>query len=200
MIFFCAQCHWAQNREIATLQEGDACPKCRGVIASVKTIEVGNIFRLGTRFAEAEGLYYTDEKGLKKPVVMGSYGIGPSRVMGTIAETHADARGIAWPASVAPYACHLVVLGHDRTPARKSADKLYGRMIAKGVDVLYDDRDDKTAGEKFADADIIGIPWRVVVSSATLAKKAVELKGRTQKEARMISEQKLIQKLLALQI
>jgi len=194
LIFFCEQCRWAQNREIATLQEGDPCPKCQGKIASVKSIEVGNIFRLGTKYAEALGLHYTDEKGVKKPVVMGSYGIGPGRVMGTIVETHADARGIVWPESVAPYACHLVLLGQDKSAAKKSADKLYERMIEKGIEALYDDRDDKTAGEKFADADLIGIPWRVVVSEKTLAKKGVEIKGRTQKDAKIISEQKILQK------
>lgn len=195
LIFFCTNCRWAQNREIATLQEGDPCPKCQNKISSTKSIEVGNIFRLGTKYAEALGLYYTDERGAKKPVVMGSYGIGPGRVMGTIVETHADSRGIVWPENIAPYACHLIVLGGAKSPAGKSAEKMYGRMIEKEIAVLYDERDDKTAGEKFADADLIGIPWRIVVSEKTLAKKGAEIKGRAQKDAKIISERDLLKKL-----
>jgi len=194
MIFFCEKCRWAQNREIATPQEGDPCPQCGGKIATAKTIEVGNIFRLGVKYAEALGLSYADEKGVKRPVAMGSYGIGPGRVMGTIVETHADARGIVWPESVAPYPCHLVALGREKSAVKKSADQWYDRMRKKGIDVLYDDRDDKTAGEKFADADLIGIPWRAVISEKTLAKKGVELKGRAQKEAKIVSERKFLQK------
>ena len=196
LIFFCVQCRWAQNREIATLQEGDPCPKCEGKIATAKTIEVGNIFRLGVKYAEALGLHYMDEKGAKKPVVMGSYGIGPGRVMGTIVETHHDERGMVWPESVAPFLVHLVVLGNQESKIKKQGDKLYARLRARGAEVLYDDRDDKTAGEKFADADLIGIPWRVVVSERTAAKKGVELKGRAQKEGTIISERKLMQKVL----
>ena len=192
LIFFCEKCHYAQNREIATLQEGDKCPKCDGKIASAKTIEVGNIFRLGTKYAEALGLYYTDEKGVKKPVVMGSYGIGPGRVLGTIVETHHDERGIIWPESVAPYRVHMVALGTDGSKAKRASEKLYERMQKKGMDALYDDRDDKTAGEKFADADLIGIPWRVIISEKTLGKKGVEVKGRKEKQGRIISEQKLL--------
>ncbi|MFY9462582.1 MAG: aminoacyl--tRNA ligase-related protein [Candidatus Sungiibacteriota bacterium] len=196
LIFFCAQCRWAQNREIAILQEGDSCPKCQGRVASTKSIEVGNIFRLGTKYAEALGLYYADENGVKKPVVMGSYGIGPGRVMGTIVETHTDARGILWPESVSPYSCHLIVLGNEKSAAKKNAGELYERMIKKGIAVLYDDRDDKTAGEKFADADLIGIPWRAVVSATTVVKKGVEIKGRAQKEGRIIAEKELFKKFL----
>lgn len=194
LIFFCEKCRYAQNREIATLQEGDKCPKCGGKIASAKTIEVGNIFRLGTKYAEALGLSYADEKGMKKPVVMGSYGIGPGRVMGTIVETHHDLHGIVWPEYIAPYRVHLVVLGSRGSKAHKSAEKLYERMRVRGIDVLYDDRDDKTAGEKFADTDLIGIPWRVVISEKTLVKRSVEMKGRKEKLGRIISEQKLLQK------
>lgn len=195
LIFFCEKCDYAQNREIATLQEGDKCPKCAGKIASAKTIEVGNIFRLGTKYAEALGLYYADEKGTKNPVVMGSYGIGPGRVMGTIVETHHDGRGIIWPEHIAPYRAHLVALGGDGSKAKRGAEKLYERMQKKGIDVLYDDRDEKTAGEKFADTDLIGVPWRIVVSAGTVAKKGVEIKGRKEKQGIIISEQKLLQKL-----
>lgn len=196
LIFFCEKRDYAQNREIATLKEGDPCPKCGGKIASAKTIEVGNIFRLGTKYAESAGLLYTDEKGARKPVVMGSYGIGPGRVMGTIAETHTDARGIVWPDEVAPFRAHLVALGTPDSKSRKHAEKLYARLRKAGVDVLYDDRDDKTAGEKFADADLIGIPYRIVISEKTVAKKGAELKGRSDQQARIVMEAALIKKLI----
>jgi len=192
LIFFCEKCRYAQNREVATMKDGDPCPKCGGKIATAKSIEVGNIFRLGAKYADAAGLSYTDAAGKKKPVMMGSYGIGPGRVLGTIVETYRDDRGIMWPEGVAPFQAHLVVLGAHATPAKRSAEKLYARLCVKGVDVLYDDRDDKTAGEKFADADLIGMPRRVVISANTLAKMGVELKGRGEKQGRIISEAKLL--------
>lgn len=205
LIFFCEKCDYAQNREIATLKEGDSCPKCGGKIATTKSIEVGNIFRLGAKYADAAGLSYTDAAGKKKPVIMGSYGIGPGRVLGTIVERYRDDRGIMWPEGVAPFRAHLMVLGNPRSNAsvlrgrqesgiKNQGEKLYNRLVKAGVDVLYDDRDDKTAGEKFADADLIGIPYRIVISASTLAKKGVELKGRAEKQGRIISEAKLFSK------
>ncbi|MBI2053549.1 MAG: hypothetical protein HYT41_02280 [Candidatus Sungbacteria bacterium] len=196
LIFFCENCDYAQNREIATMKEGDPCPKCGGRIATAKSVEVGNIFRLGTKYADASGLSYTDDKGAKKSVIMGSYGIGPGRVMGTIVETYADARGIVWPAGVAPFRAHLVAIGNQESRIKNQAEKLYNRLLKSGVDVLYDDRDDKTAGEKFADADLIGIPYRIVISERTLAKKGIEMKARAEAQGRIISASALMKKLL----
>jgi prolyl-tRNA synthetase len=128
----------------------------------VKSVEVGNIFTLSTRFSEALDLSFTDELGEKKKVFMGSYGIGPARVMGTIVETLSDEKGIVWPKSVAPFAVHLIHLsGSDECKMR--AEEVYKKLTDSGVEVLFDDRDAR-AGEKFSDSDLIGIPFRVVVS------------------------------------
>ena len=188
LIFYCPQCRYAQNREVATLEEGGRCPKCEeGKIATAKSIEVGNIFRLGTKYSEAMGLFYADKTGEKKPVVMGSYGIGPGRVIATIVETHHDERGILWPEAVAPFPAHLIEVKSQNAKVKTEAEKVYKNLAAKGIEVLYDDRDDKTAGEKFADADLIGIPWRVVVSEKTLEKKGIEVKRRSEAKARIMT-------------
>src|SRR3989344_8260073 len=196
-IVYCKQCGYAQNKEISSLKEEDECPKCEGIMKLGKSIEVGNIFKLGTKFSEAFGLYYSDEKGQKHPVVMGSYGIGPGRLLATIVETHNDAKGILWPESVAPFSVHLTALfGKEGSDAvKKAAEKLYEELLAKKVEVLYDDRADKTAGEKFAAADLIGIPLRVVVSEKTLEKKGIEVKRRGEKEARIVSEKEMLKML-----
>lgn len=174
-IFLCTGCAYAQNREISQYHAGDACPKCGQAFVEAKAIEVGNIFKLGTRFSEAFHLSYLDEQGKASPVLMGCYGIGPSRVMGAIAEIHHDEHGLRWPASVAPFHLHVLRLGSD--PAvMKRADAVVQALEKAGVSVLYDDRDKVTAGEKFHDADLIGIPWRAVVSAKT--GEAVELKAR----------------------
>jgi prolyl-tRNA synthetase len=156
-----------------------------------KAVEVGNIFSLGTKFSDAFELTYVDEKGEKKPVIMGSYGIGPGRVMGTIVETLSDANGIVWPEEVAPFKVHLLVLGDA---ARKEADKLYSTFEAKGIEVLYDDRDARP-GEKFADADLMGMPYRIVVSDKTIAAGAHELKVRKTGETSSLAEKDLLARL-----
>jgi prolyl-tRNA synthetase len=159
-----------------------------------KAIEVGNIFTLGTRFSKALDLNYADEAGTPRPVYMGCYGIGPSRVMGTIVELMADEKGMVWPKSVAPFAAHLVRLGDDGEVA-KAADKLYAELEAAGVEVLYDDRDE-SAGAKFADADLIGVPVRLTVSKKTLEQGSAEWKGRTAKEAKLVKLGEVAGKLL----
>lgn len=133
-----------------------------------KAIEVGNIFPLGTRFSEALGLVFKDEDGTEKPVIMGCYGIGPARLMGTVVETFADEKGIVWPEEIAPFRVHLVEIVSENSEVRTEAAELYRELTEAGVEVLWDDRDVR-AGEKFADADLIGIPLRVVVSEKTLA-------------------------------
>lgn len=141
---------------------------------SKKAIEVGNIFNLGIRFSQALGLTFLNQQGKPEPVIMGSYGIGPARVMGTIVEVLSDTRGIVWPESVAPFKVHLIeVVGTSETHI--AVENFYNLLISRGVEVLYDDRDVR-AGEKFADSDLIGIPWRVVVSDKTLAAGGVEVK------------------------
>ncbi|MBP6858422.1 MAG: prolyl-tRNA synthetase [Candidatus Pacebacteria bacterium] len=150
-----------------------------------KAVEVGNIFSLGTKFSDALNLKYKDDKGESKSVIMGSYGIGPGRVMGTIAELWSDDKGLVWPESVAPFAVHLVALFDQDGVVQKSADELYEKLVKSGVEVLYDDRD-ATAGEKFSDSDLIGIPKRIVISAKTLKNGEVEVKYRQTGKVEMV--------------
>jgi len=145
----------------------------KDTLEKVKAIEVGNIFPLGTKYSYALGLKYRDEHGEEKPVIMGCYGIGLGRSLGTVVEIHADEKGIVWPISIAPFHVHLIGL----PGVEAEAEKLYKELSDK-VEVLYDDRADIRAGEKFADADLIGIPCRVVVSAKTLEQERVEVKER----------------------
>jgi len=149
----------------------------RDELVEKKAIEVGNIFTLGTRFSEPLNLVFKDVEGKSRPVFMGSYGIGPGRVMGTIVETHADEKGIVWPEAVSPFAVHLVALFDEKGTVEKEADDLYKKLTAKGIEVLYDDRD-CAAGEKFNDSDLIGIPKRYVISEKSLKAGGVEIKER----------------------
>lgn len=157
-----------------------------------KAIEVGNIFPLGTKYAEGMGLMYRDEREEKHPAVMGSYGIGLGRLMGTVAEIFADGAGLIWPRSVAPFTVHLVVLSSEAGKGvRTMAEKLYMHMLSEGIEILYDDRH-LSPGEKFADSDLIGIPLRVVVSEKTLAAGKFEVTERQNKESRMMTQAQLM--------
>jgi len=193
-IFYCEKCGFGQNQEV---YKPEAHKDCKEQIRSGRSIEVGNIFKLGTKFSEAFGLSFLNKTGEKKPVIMGSYGIGPTRVLGTIVEEFSDEYGIIWPEAVAPFRVHLVELGSKDPSGKitKAATALYEKMIKSGIEVLYDDRDAST-GEKLNDADLIGIPNRVVVSEKTLAAKKVELKIRGSKKADLISEAELIKSLI----
>lgn len=142
-----------------------------------KSIEVGNIFPLGTKYSGPLNLAYKNEKGENIPVYMGSYGIGPARLMGTIVELLSDDKGIVWPESVAPFAVHLVELSNGNTEVHDEAEEMYRQLTRNGIEVLWDDRDAR-AGEKFADSDLIGIPLRVVVSEKTLAEGKFECVAR----------------------
>lgn len=159
-------------------------------LEEVPAVEVGNIFTLGTKYSEPLGLHYTTESGESKPVIMGSYGIGPSRLMGLIAEHFADDKGLVWPENVAPFKVYLVRLGD--TVAQ--ADDLYNRLTAAGVEVLYDDRDER-AGAKFADAELLGIPYRVTVSDRLQEAGNVELTPRTTGESEVLTPEDLLAKL-----
>jgi prolyl-tRNA synthetase len=187
-IFVCEKCGYAENSEISNLKTGDACPKCGGEMIEKKTIEVGNIFPLGTKYSKAFNLQFVNESGKKDHVVMGSYGIGLGRVMGAVVEVHNDENGIVWPESVAPFKIHLIAL----EGAEKEADEVYEKILHGGGEILYDDRNDKTAGEKFADADLIGCPIRLVVSEKTLQEKSVEVKRRQEKGAKLLPLTKVL--------
>lgn len=178
-IFYCDKCDWAENEEIFEEKEGNKCPDCGGKIVKSNAIEVGNIFPLGTFYAERMRVYYQDEEGKKKPLWFGSYGIGPTRVMGALVEVNSDKDGIIWPSQVTPFDVHLVEL-----PGAKNAEKTYKGLEKDGLEVLWDDRD-VAAGEKFADADLIGIPVRLVVSDKTGNK--VEWKRRDEEKEEVIT-------------
>jgi prolyl-tRNA synthetase len=165
----------------------------RDDLVEKKAVEVGNIFTLGTKYSDALELHYTAADGSVKPVYMGSYGIGPSRLMGLIAEHFSDDKGLVWPIDVAPFKVYLARLGEEAEVVNQ-ADELYERLTASGVEVLYDDRDAR-AGEKFADADLMGIPYRVVISDKTIAAGTYELKARQADEAKQVSGAELLKTL-----
>ena len=177
----------AINKEVYTDEVLQDLGVTKEELVEKKAVEVGNIFSLGTKFSDAFELTYSDEKGEKNPVVMGSYGIGPGRLMGTIVETLSDEKGIIWPESVSPFKIHLILLAGKDDKARNFADKLYADLRAKNIEVLYDDRDAR-AGEKFADSDLIGIPHRVIVSDKALEQNKLEYKNRKTGEVKMIEE------------
>ncbi len=186
-IFLCRLCGFARNKEIADKSLKKACPKCAsGVLDKVKSIEVGNIFKLGTRFSEPAKLFYKDKEGKDKPVVMGSYGIGVERAMGTIVEIYHDDKGMIWPEAVAPYKIHLLLIGEASRELTDFADNIYHYLTKAGLEALYDDRQTISAGEKFFDADLIGLPYRIVVSAKTMAQGKVEIKKRNEKETKLI--------------
>ena len=156
-----------------------------------KGIEVGNIFTLGTNKAESLDLYYTDEKGNKIPAFIGSYGIGLGRLMGTIVEVLSDDKGIIWPESVAPFQLHMLLLGDD-DKVKEEANKIYEKLLENGIEVLFDDRKDISAGEKFADADLLGMPYRAVVSTRSIKENGIELKKRTEEKGKVVSIDELL--------
>jgi prolyl-tRNA synthetase len=151
---------------------------------------VGNIFKLGTKFSGALKLEYVDEDGKHKPVIMGSYGIGPGRVLGTIVETHNDGNGIMWPAAVAPYQIHILSLGKDEN-IQIEAEKLYNQLQNSGYEVLWDDRLKVNPGAKFADADLIGCPVRITLSRKNLEKQQYEVKKRVDEKADFIPQNEI---------
>jgi prolyl-tRNA synthetase len=155
--------------------------------------EVGNIFSFGSTKSQQLGLSFNDEDGSEKPVILGSYGIGVTRLMGVIAEKFADDKGLIWPEAVAPAKVYIVRLG-DSPAVVKQADELYERLAKAGVEALYDDRDTR-AGQKFADADLLGIPYRVVISDKTVAAGHYELKGRAADQAEQVNNEKLLKTL-----
>lgn len=172
--------------DLVSIKVGFGCAKCGSKLEEVKAIEAGNIFKLGIKYSEAFDVNFTDEKGQRKLAIMGCYGIGTTRLVGTIVEASHDEKGIIWPKSVAPFLVHLIALGAEKDPeVKKSVELIYEVLMHEGVEVLYDDRDE-SAGKKFNDADLVGIPLRIVVSSRTLKEKSVEWKMRNEKEGKLV--------------
>ena len=172
--------------DLRVVREGDRCPHCGGLLRLQVAIEVGHIFKLGTRFSEAFGALYLDEEGKERPIVMGSYGIGPGRTIAAVIEQHHDEHGIVWPRELAPYDVHVVALPGAEAIAERAAE----RLEAAGRDVLLDDRDLR-AGEKFADADLIGVPVRVTAGRKSLEDGAVDVRDRRSGEERRVPVEEL---------
>jgi prolyl-tRNA synthetase len=198
-IVHCPKLHFSQNKEISKFKRGDKCPLCKETLKESKSIEVGNIFPLGTKYSEAMKAFFTDKDMKRKPIIMGCYGIGISRVMGAVVEIHHDQKGIIWPSQVSPFEIHLIPLGSSEKrisrKIRQTGEKLYNHLKNSGIELLYDDREDKSSGEKFADADLIGIPIRIVVSERTLEKNSVELKKRSQAEMSLVKIKDIVREL-----
>ncbi len=181
----------AEFADLVEVKGGFKCAGCDEALKEIKAVEVGNIFKLGTRYSDAFGVKFTDKDGSQKPVVMGCYGIGTTRLIGTIVESFHDENGIIWPASVAPFQVHLISVGVEEE-VMNEAKKLYKALNDAGVEVLFDDRDER-AGVKFKDADLVGIPLRLVVSKRTLENKQVEWKIRSESEAKMVELNKVLE-------
>ena len=198
-IIYCPGGDFSSNAEISSVAEGKQCDLGHGSLKRAKAIEVGNIFPLGTKFSDAFGLTYKNKEGKDTPVIMGCYGIGISRLMGAIAEVHNDEKGLIWPKAVAPYEVHLIHLGGVEVVAsppsevRNFADKVYETLKKNGVEVLWDDREDVSAGTKFVDADLIGIPVRLVVSEKSGEK--IEWKKRTESKIELLEINEVLGKL-----
>ncbi|GMQ95396.1 MAG: proline--tRNA ligase [Patescibacteria group bacterium] len=181
----------AINKEVYTDENIKKFGLDKSALEEAKSIEVGNIFPLGTKYSEALGLHYLDEDGGRRPVVMGSYGIGLGRLMGTVAEVLSDEKGIIWPEAIAPFKVHLLELSGGEE-VKNAATSLYEALQKNGIEVLYDERESASAGEKFADADLIGLPYRAVVSKKSLAAGGVEVKRRAERQAHVITAQEFI--------
>lgn len=190
-IIYCPECDFCVNAEIAKVEVGETCHKCgEGKFEKARASEVGNVFDLGQKYGKDFDLGFMDRDNKKQFPVMGCYGIGITRVMGVIVEKFNDDRGIIWPESVAPFQAHLIGLDLDDPKIKEEAESVYKRLEVAGVEVLFDDRVGARAGQKFADADLIGIPYRVVISKKTNDK--LEVKKRSEQETKFISLDDLI--------
>lgn len=191
-IYICKKCDLAVNEEIKG--EIDVCPNCKGSdFGKEKAIEVGNIFKLNAKYSNPFDFKIKNEKGELREVLMGCYGIGLGRLMGTIVEVFHDEKGIIWPKAVAPYDVHLIGITNNEPGIKEKADKPYLDLTKAGIDVLFDDREDVSPGAKFADADLIGIPIRLVVSSRTGGK--VEFKERISEKTELLDLRDIIKKI-----
>lgn len=195
MIYICNKCQTALNREVIEA-DGEVCVECGAKdFTQKKAIEVGNIFKLQDRFSVPFKFSFLDQDEQMKLVLMGCYGIGISRLMGTIAEVYHDEGGLIWPKEIAPFAVHLVSLGVSDT-VKTASEELYVKLQKQGIEVLYDDREE-SAGAKLKDSDLIGIPVRILISEKTLGANSVEFKSRNKAEAEMINIDTVISRIQA---
>ncbi len=182
------ECEFA---DLQTVLPGEACPECGAALRIERVIEIGNIFKLGTKYSVPLGALYLDEQGLQKPVVMGSYGIGPARIAAGAVEQHHDADGIAWPWAIAPFQVHLVPVGAKDSAQARAAEEMYGELTAAGFEVLLDDRDER-AGVKFKDADLLGVPIRVTVGNLLAKEGLVEVRNRRERTDQRVARGRLL--------
>jgi prolyl-tRNA synthetase len=187
----------AEWASFAQARAGDPCPRCGKPLALFRGIEVGHIFKLGTKYSTALKAEFTDEAGENKPAVMGTYGIGVGRTMASAIEQHHDADGIVWPISIAPFEVVIVSLNPSEEPVRAAADALYDELRGKGLEVLYDDRDERP-GVKFKDADLLGFPIRVNVGGRAFKDGNVEVVRRRDRSARAVPKAEAAAAVLAL--
>jgi len=181
----------AVNKEVNTDENLKKFGLDKANLEEIKSVEVGNIFPLGTKYADAIGLKVKNEKGENQTVFMGSYGIGLGRLLGTVAEALSDDKGIVWPVEIAPFKVHLIDLGGENVKVKNAREEIMSNLQNAGIEVLCDDRDVR-AGEKFADADLLGIPLRVIISDKTLEKGELEVKERANGKVSMIKEKDLL--------
>ena len=179
--------------DIATAQPGQGCPECGEPLLSTQGIEVGHTFKLGTLFSQQLGAFFLDSEGNQQPIVMGCYGIGIGRLLAAVVEQKHDDQGIIWPSTIAPYQVYLCALGMNDPEVAAAAEKLYSELEAEGVEVLFDDRLE-SPGVKFNDADLLGMPLRVVVSSRTLKSQSAEIKPRAEKESQLVPFEQVLSK------
>ena len=179
--------------DVAQAQQGHLCPHCEGVLVADLAIELGHCFKLGTRYSETVGASYLDAEGRERSIVMGSYGIGVGRLVAAVIETHHDEHGIIWPPSLAPFDVHLVKLGTDEEVEAR-AESVYVQLRERGLEVLYDDREE-SAGVKFADADLIGCPVRVTVSRRSVKAGGAEVKARWEDERQVLPLEGLVEQM-----
>ena len=178
--------------DIALVQEGQGCPRCDTPLETTRGVEVGHIFKLGTFFSEALGAHYLDSEGRQHPIIMGCYGIGVGRLLAAAIEQNHDDRGIVFPAAIAPFSVHLVGLNLADEAVSEAADRLYQELWSQGIETLYDDRTEEAAGVKFNDADLLGIPVRLVVSPRNLRQGSVEVKGRSEKDSALVGMDEVV--------
>ncbi len=188
-VFTCKDCSCASTTKT------DACPKCKGSLEEKRAIEVGHIFKLGVKYSESLKAEVLDDKGARRPIIMGCYGIGVSRLIASIIEANHDDKGIIWPKESAPYDCLILPLNITDEATKSCALDLYKKLKEKNADVLLDDRDERS-GVKFNDADMIGIPWRIVIGSKGLKKGELEIQSRRDKASRAIGINEPVEKIL----
>ena len=183
--------------DIATVSPGDCCIQCKDKLEFKNGIEVGHVFKLGTFLSERFNANFLDKDGISRPIYMGCFGIGLGRLMAASVEQNHDSKGIIWPLTIAPYQVHLCALKMEDTKVAETAEKLYQNLTESGIEVLFDDRDE-SAGIKFNDADLIGIPLRLTISPRTLQNNSIELKWRKEKDSILVPLSELVKQVINL--